>query len=399
MAKVFEKVLTDTWTGTFEESWQFSSDSIPDYDGPPCFITKFVLKGGKQHGVDLVEIDNGEMSVTIVPTRGMNVLEANTVDAALGWNSPVREVIHPTFVQPESRGGLGWLEGFNELMCRCGLESTGAPGPDAITDNQGNKSIVTLPLHGRISNTPASRVWVTVQMDSPHTLTVCGEVCDARMFGPSYLLRTAISTKPGSSEFTVADEVVNLSGIPVEMELLYHCNYGPPILGEGTRLVAPIKKMTARDPGALKDLATYDVYLPPTPGYLEQCYFFTLHSTKAGETTTALVSPDEELAATIRFSTKQLPAFTLWKNTASEADGYVTGLEPGTDYPNPRQFERERGRVVTLDAGESHKAALTMGLVRGSSKVKALCNRIAKLTKGKKTEICRGVDADLSPVG
>ena len=59
----------------------------------------------------------------------------------------------------------------------------------------------------------------------------------------------------------------------------------------------------------------------------------------------------------------------------------------------------ESSAVVKLGAGASYKAALTMGLVRGSGKVKALCNRIAKLTKGKKTEICRGVDADLSPVG
>jgi hypothetical protein len=43
-----------------------------------------------------------------------------------------------------------------------------------------------------------------------------------------------------------------------------------------------------------------------------------------------------------------LPCYTLWKNTTAEPDGYVTGLEPGTNFPNPRSFETQRGRVVKL---------------------------------------------------
>jgi hypothetical protein len=46
----------------------------------------------------------------------------------LGWDSPVKEVVHPQFINLQSRGGLGWLEGFNEWMVRCGLEWAGHPG-------------------------------------------------------------------------------------------------------------------------------------------------------------------------------------------------------------------------------------------------------------------------------
>ena len=53
----------------------------------------------------------------------------------------------------------------------------------------------------------------------------------------------------------------------------------------------------------------------------------------------------------MRFLKEQLPCFTLWKCTGARADGYVTGLEPATNYPNPRPFEKERGRVVTLAPG------------------------------------------------
>ena len=62
----------------------------------------------------------------------------------------------------------------------------------------------------------------------------------------------------------------------------------------------------------------------------------------------------------LRFQKDQLPAFTLWKNTAGLRDGYVTGLEPGTNYPNPRPFEESRGRIVTLPVGGSYVTDTTL---------------------------------------
>jgi len=47
------------------------------------------------------------------------------------------------------RGGLGWLEGFNEMVTRCGYEWVGHPGIDKG---------VMLPLHGLAANIPASKV-------------------------------------------------------------------------------------------------------------------------------------------------------------------------------------------------------------------------------------------------
>jgi hypothetical protein len=45
----------------------------------------------------------------------------------------------------------------------------------------------------------------------------------------------------------------------------------------------------------------------------------------------------------------------LWKNTASLRDGYVTGLEPGTNFPNPHSYEKSQGRVEKLQPGESRE--------------------------------------------
>ncbi|NIN13262.1 MAG: DUF4432 family protein, partial [Gemmatimonadales bacterium] len=57
-----------------------------------------------------------------------------------------------------------------------------------------------------------------------------GEVYDTRMFGTCYRMESVVSTVPGSSEFAISDTIENLGGTPSELELLYHCNYGPPLL-------------------------------------------------------------------------------------------------------------------------------------------------------------------------
>src|SRR5262249_45825462 len=116
-------------------------------------VRQLRLRGGLSDGVDVIEVNNGALSFTVLPTRGLGLWRAAYRGLPLKWDSPVQGPVHPQFVNLEARGGLGWLEGFDELLCRCGLASNGPPGKD------GN---AVLTLHGRIANRPAQRVEVTV---------------------------------------------------------------------------------------------------------------------------------------------------------------------------------------------------------------------------------------------
>ncbi len=382
MAAQFERVLTAARNNRNEAFYELSSNNFPGMDCTPWRITKYGLSGGKQQGVEVVELDNGHMTVVVLPTRGMGVLEALTEELSLGWTSPVKQVVHPAYVDEESRGMLGWLEGFNEFVARCGLAYNGSPGEDTIRTNTGEKATVQLPLHGTIANTPADYVAVRVELEPPYTISVVGETHDSQMFGANFLLRTVISTVPGSAEFTISDEVQNLSGTLQEMELLYHCNYGPPMLAEGARVVAPVEYLVPRDERACEGVENWDFYGPPQDGFAEQVYFMRLFGDSSDNTVVGLVSADETRAATIRYSLDELPAFTVWKNTGAEADGYVTGLEPGTDYPNNRSFEREHNRVVEMAAGATYRASLTFGLTSGADEVARLVEEIDALAGG-----------------
>jgi hypothetical protein len=391
--------LTDVERGEWLEKFSKTAAELKLPDAVKWSITKRTLRGGLCDGVDVVEVHNGALAFTIVPTRGMGVWKANYRGLALGWDSPVRGPVHPKFVRLEERGGIGWLQGFDEWICRCGLDSNGAPGEDVVIDNNGNPMKVTLPLHGRTANSPAHHVSVEVQTGPPYEIAVIGHVEESALFCPSLELRTRISTTPGSNKIVIADEVVNLKATPSELELLYHCNFGPPFLDPGARLLAPDREVAPRDPRAAEGVGHYDTYVAPTAGYVEQVYWHDLAADpETHRTAAALVNSTGDRAAVLRYDKRQLPCFTQWKNTGALEDGYVTGLEPGTNFPNPRRFEREKGRVVKIAPGKSYQAVLEIEVLSTKEQVAAFENEARGLVGSTSPQVHGKPQPKYSPV-
>ena len=120
-------VLTNAEEGMDKGNWQINSDQLKVKDHA-FSIEQKVLHGGKQEGSKILTIRSKDgLTITLSPTRGMNLLRVEGFGSRMGWDSPVKEVVNPAFINLESRNGLGWLEGFNEMMVRCGYEWTGHP--------------------------------------------------------------------------------------------------------------------------------------------------------------------------------------------------------------------------------------------------------------------------------
>lgn len=354
-------VLTDVKAGIWLETLSLTPETAGDKRSGNWSIVKRTLHGGFSEGVDVIEVNNGSLSFTIVPTRGMGLWKGRYDGCELGWRSPVTGPVNPMFVNPLDCGGLGWLQGFDECIVRCGLNSNGAAGKDVVPDNNGNPSEITLPLHGRIANIPARRVEVHVIESADTTeLVVSGIVDEGMLFFPCLQLETRISTVVGSHAVTIHDEVVNLNAVERELELLYHCNFGEPFLEKGSRLVAPSRQVAPRDARAVEGIKRYNTYLAPTPGFVEQVYWHQLGADRRGNTVAMLRNKAGSKGVALRFNVKQLPCFIQWKHTGGMGDGYVTGLEPGTNLPNPKRFERDQGRVIRLAPGQRHVVDLTM---------------------------------------
>jgi len=93
-------------------------------------------------------------------------------DVRLGWDSPLKELIHPRRINLQSRGGLRLLEGFTGWFILCGLESNGHPETDKFTNNVRHDATMGLTLRSKMANIPASEVAVVIDSDPTYRLPV-----------------------------------------------------------------------------------------------------------------------------------------------------------------------------------------------------------------------------------
>jgi hypothetical protein len=362
------KLLIDTATNLATANWKVTSADWAKA-GPAWSVELRTLHGGRQEGVQVIDVDNGAMKFTIVPTRGFEIWKASVGKLRLGWDSPVKEIIHPSYIRLNDNEGRGWVAGFGGLMVRGGLASFGNPVMDG--DQQ-------LTLHGHVDYIPASQVSVRFEKGK---LILRGVVNDFATFGAQLQLTSEISTVIGKPEVVFDDAIANLSDAPQDVELLYHTNFGTPLLGAGAEFVAPVEIVRPINAAsAADDMADWNRYGGPHgAGYVAKVFNMLLHHDAAGMTKAMLKSPDGGRGVLMSFDTHGLPYMSLWKNEVTARGGYVTGLEPGTGFPNTRPQERAAGRVPNLKGGEVWHTHLAIAGLTSKSEVDSAAAAIQKL--------------------
>lgn len=352
-------------------------------------IVKRTLRGGLRDGLNVVEINNGVLRATVLGDRGMGIWRVWLGDLEIGWPSPVKGPVHPKFVPLDEASGIGWLSGFDELVCRCGLEFNGAPewSPDGKLKHT---------LHGRIANRPAHILCAAIDTDR-RQMEVTGVVDEARLFGNSLRLTSTVRTTFGSPRFTIIDEITNPWSLPADLELLYHINIGPPLAAEGSRLDAPLEVMAPRNETAIASIDTWQSYAAPRPGAPENVLYMQLAADHDQQTGVLLTGPDGERGVSLRFRRDQFPYFALWKNPISYSDGYCTGLEPCINFPNGKSFEQAQGRVARVAPGKTRRFEIEMEIHADAAGVQAAKARIAEQSRGVQPTIYRTPRPEWSP--
>jgi len=360
-------MLTDADTSTEKGNWQINSSQLK-LGNEPFSIEQKVLHGGKQEGSKVITLTskNG-LTIMLSPTRGMDLLRVTGHGVRLGWDSPVNEVVNPAYINLESRNGLGWLEGFNEMMVRCGFEWTGHP----VT-----KDGVIYTLHGKAGNTPASKVEVIVDDKAPHEIRIRGLLKEHTFKKANLETWTELRYVPGSDSFTVHDVLTNKADYPHDYQIIYHSNFGTPILEENARFIAPLESVSPFNEYAKKGLDHWATYGAPTKDFDEMVFNLKPKADSSGKTLAAVINSKGDKGASIEFDTHQLPLLTMWKNTDTLKQGYVTGIEPGTNYAYPVTIEKEQGRVKQLQAGQSTEFTLTYSLLKDAAAVSKVEQRV-----------------------
>ena len=351
------------------------------------------LSSGRSAGLFCLTIDTGSVIATILPDRGMGLWKCWSDDVEFGWQSPVTGPVHPSFVPVHDSTGIGWLEGFDELLVRCGLQSNGAP---EFSEN----GTVRYPLHGRIANLPAHQLDIQVDVENG-ILDVIGVVSESRFLVYTLELQTRYRFRVGSPVIEIVDTVTNRSSQTGSMQLLYHINVGQPVLQSGSTVHAAFRSLAPRDARAAESIDRWDQCDGPASGYQEQVYFIDPIADDHNWSEAMLASSDGTIGFAVHFDRRTLPCMSLWKNTAAVEDGYVVGLEPATGFPNKRSFEEKNGRVVALQGGESKTFRLKLQPLTTSNAVTQSRSRIEALQsfpglKNKDPQLAQSSAADPS---
>lgn len=304
-------------------------------------IEVVTCEDGLERGVRKALVRTGaglEYSVHI--DRGFDIGEVRLHGVNLTWRSPVGAA-HPHLYQDAPQGWLGRFPGG--LLTTCGLDNVGSASQDR-------------PLHGRHSQTPARLLAQRATLENDrYLLELIGEVRQYRLFGDDLVLTRKIRSEYGSNTLHVEDKIENRGFARAPLLLLYHCNFGYPLLDEPTQLrleshVAP------RDEEAAQGLGGYKEIHAPRAGYKEQVFLHDPIAGPQGVVTVGLHHPSLAVGVLMHYLKAQLPYLTQWKQLGEGA--YALGLEPGTCHVLGYAEELEAGRVLWLEPGEARRFAL-----------------------------------------
>ncbi len=355
----------------FNKGLRFFSDFSESASDGSWSVDCKTLRGGLSDGLEIIEVIAGDFSFTILPSKGMGLWKGKFKNLNLGWNSPVLGPVNPNQIELERRNGLGWLDGFDEWFCRCGLVSNGPPG----NSSDGNRYT----LHGRIANLPAHHLSFRTPNESTGVIEIKGIVEESALFSPKLVLETTYSIEVGSNSLKVVDKVKNLGSSKADFQLLYHCNIGQPFLSENSYWIAPLSEIAPQTKNASLGMKSYGKFEASQPGFKEQVFLCKPLQDKSGKSFAMMVNPILKAGFVIKFDAKALPCFTVWKNMGSGEEGYVVGLEPATNYPNFIDFEKSQNRFVSLKPNEEWIAELRLQVLTNANEVLELENQILSM--------------------
>lgn len=310
-------------------------------------IETAVLNNGNGHGTRVARIDTGAgLRFNVVLDRAMDIAEAFYNEYSLTWLSHSGT----TPPNPAATEGIKWLDSFSGgLVTTCGLTHVGGPEED----DYGKRG-----LHDRISNIPA-RVESVIQPDlakSNLEMSITGKILQSSVFGPHLELKRKISATLGKPAVTIHDEITNVGNKPAPHMLLYHVNFGWPLVDEGAEIVWE-GEWESRDEKSSKifNNAT-DFKHCPAPmeehsGPGEAAAFLDLNTDEEGICHCGVRNSSIGLDLELSFPKSQMPWVTNWQHWGHNE--YVTALEPGTHPPIGQSMARKNGDLIKLDMGET----------------------------------------------
>lgn len=323
-------------------------------------IRRFSLTEGPEADVEQIQLRTGAgLTYYLSPQRGLDLSLVTIGDVPISWQSPNGDV-HPAYYDDR---GFNWLRtAAGGLLMTCGLTQVGDPNVDAGEE---------LGLHGRYHHTAAREVsaWGMWEGDE-YVMRVRGIVEETIIYGTHLRLTRTVSSHLGSNKLTLEDTVENLGFTPSPLMVLYHFNFGFPLLSEATELQFPSSRLVPNGEGMA--LEGYDAWTAPDADYATRVFFHEELATDANGWAAATVhnptfptiAGDQPVSVTLRWNTDTVNHLTEWHMPG--AGTHVLGIEPGNCHVKGRSAARADGTLEMLAPGDSRSFQLELDINLGT---------------------------------
>lgn len=306
------------------------------------------LEEGNGAGKRIARVWNaGGLSFSVTPDHCLDLYDFSFRGINLAFHS--KNGLDASAFQPTAGEFFSYWPGG--MLATCGLDSVGGA---AETDPMN-----AFPIHGRIGNRSTEHFCCDTRWeDEDYVLRLSGTVRESRLYGRSLELRRQIATSLQSYEVTITDTITNLTNAPEPIFLLYHFNFGYPLLDEDARYFGPRSKTSVYSDVGDNDFQSMHA---PVDNAAHQTFCHMPH--ERGFVTAGIYQPKLQLAAYLRYDAASLPYLLEWKCLKSH--DYVLAIEPANCPAVNRETDLQNGKAFILSAYDRVIYQVTLGVAEG----------------------------------
>lgn len=313
-------------------------------------IRETKLLRGRGEDIQLAEFYNAAgLRFSVVPDRCMDLWDLSYKGINLCFQSKNGLTSPQAYAAADGEFAEQWPGG---MLVTCGLDNVGGHASEGGI----------FPTHGRTSHVPAKNFGTNTFWDGDnYVLRAAGEIHQTKMFSRHLSIRRTIETGLNDKVIKLHDVITNFEAEDEPYMLLYHFNFGYPLLSADSRVVtskatvSPLNDMS-HDPGNMME---------PVDGRGEELYFYTGLGDRACG---VIYNETLELGAYIAWDTKNLPNFLEWKNMKSH--DYVLGIEPCNTCGLNRDDATKAGKIAVLPAYSSVENHIELGVLDGLTEIR-----------------------------
>jgi len=318
---------------------------------------------GKAKGVQALEVYNmAGIRFTVLPDKCMDILDLSYKGVNLGFSAKNGIVGNKFFNALGNEFLYNWNAG---MLYTCGLANTGAANEDGG---------LYMTEHGRIGFAPAENFSVSEGWQGEdYSISLSGRMSESMIYGSHLRLTRKITIGLYDKKIVIEDTLENLEPKDEEFMLLYHINFGYPLVEDGAKVIVSKSRTLARTKMSEEDLDHWDDIGKPVDDYPEQV-FYHVNDNSTSTASAAVINQERGLGAYISYSADTLPVLVHWKSMRSH--DYTIGLEPSNSYIMGRHDERINGTLQTIAGYGQLRYRVEIGVLDGESEINTFKDNI-----------------------